>query len=59
MNTQVETYKTLENGKFNGFEIETISTNDNFDSDSNIFNEKINSVESIENLRNLYLFPTI
>ena len=46
MNLQTETYKTFENDKFNLFEVETILTNDNFDPDSNFFNEKINSVES-------------
>ena len=46
MNLQIETYKSFENDKFNLFEVETILTNDNFDPDSNFFNEKINSVES-------------
>ena len=46
MNLQTETYKSFENDKFNLFEVETILTNDNFDPDSNFFNEKINSVES-------------
>ena len=46
MNLQTETYKSFENDKFNLFEVETILTNDNFDLDSNFFNEKINSVES-------------
>ena len=46
MNLQTETYKSFENDKLNLFEVETILTNDNFDPDSNFFNEKINSVES-------------
>ena len=46
MNLQTETYKTLENDKFNLFEVETIVTNDKFDPDSNFLNENINSVES-------------
>ena len=44
MNLQTETYKSFEYGKF---EVETILTNDNFDPDSNFFNEKKkNSFES-------------
>ena len=43
---KTETYKSFENDKFNLFEVETARTNDNFDFDSNFFNEKINSVES-------------
>ena len=46
MNLQTEAYKTFENDKFNVFEVETILTSDNFDPDSNFFNEKIDSVES-------------
>ena len=46
MNVQTESYKTFENDKFNLFEAETILINNNFDPDSNFFNEKINSVES-------------
>ena len=46
MNLQTETYKSFENDRFNLFEAETILTNENFDPDSNFFNEKINSVES-------------
>ena len=46
MNLQTETYKSFENDKFNLFEVEAILTNDNFDPDSNFFNDKINSVES-------------
>ena len=47
MNLQIESYKTVENDKFNLFEVETILTNDNFDSNSNFFNEMINSFESV------------
>ena len=46
MNLQTETYKTFENDKYNLFQVETIFINENFDLDSNFFNEKINSVES-------------
>ena len=46
MNLQTEAYKTFENDKFNVFEVETILTSDNFDPDSNFFNDKIDSVES-------------
>ena len=45
MNLQTETYKTFENDKFNLFQVETILINENFDLDSNFFNEKINSFE--------------
>ena len=44
MNLQTETHKSFENDKFNLFEVETTRTNDNFDPDSNYFNEKINLV---------------
>ena len=46
MNLQTETYKTFENDKYNLFQVERIFINENFDLDSNFFNEKINSVES-------------
>ena len=39
MNLQTETYKSFENDKLNLFEVETIPSNDNFDADSNFFNE--------------------
>ena len=45
MNLQTETYKFFEIDKLNPFEVEPILTNDNFDPDSNFFNEKINSFE--------------
>ena len=57
MNLQTETYKTFENEKFSLLEVETILTNDNFDPDSNFFNEKINL--HIIHMRNLHLFPAI
>ena len=40
MNLQTETYKSFENDNLNLFEAGTILTNDNFDPDSNSFNEK-------------------
>ena len=40
MNLPTETYKSFEYDKFNLFEVETVLTNDNFDPDSNFFNEK-------------------
>ena len=43
MNLQTETYRSFENDKFNLFEVESIPTNNNFDPDSNFFNDKISA----------------